>query len=171
MKDAELIGDKSLAKTEKVAAKKAASTAKNERKLKASMFNADVADNQSNHLIENIIVKEELPQEVRQLLNDGEDGIDWSVTENNQSTTGESIDRMPFENRAQPEKNENNSSKGAQADTMFILAVVFAILIPFVGVAIYTNIDWKKTLIALLLTLLFFLPGMIYALLVVFDMI
>ncbi len=55
------------------------------------------------------------------------------------------------------------------ADDMFILAVIFAILIPPVGVAIYTNIDWVKVLICLLLTLLFFLPGMIYALLVVFD--
>lgn len=56
-----------------------------------------------------------------------------------------------------------------RADDMFILAVIFAILIPPIGVAIHTNIDWMKVLICLLLTLLFFLPGMIYALLVVFD--
>jgi len=57
------------------------------------------------------------------------------------------------------------------ADDMFILAVIFAILIPPIGVAIYTNIDWVKVLICLLLTMLLFLPGMIYALLVVFDVI
>ncbi|NQY10290.1 MAG: YqaE/Pmp3 family membrane protein [Flavobacteriales bacterium] len=54
---------------------------------------------------------------------------------------------------------------------MFILAVICAILLPPLGVGIYTNIDWMKVLICFLLTLLFFLPGMIYALLVVFDVI
>lgn len=72
------------------------------------------------------------------------------------------------------EENENEldrdyNSPAPATDGMFILAVIFAILIPPLGVLIYTNIDWVKVLIALLLTLLFFLPGMIYALLVVFD--
>jgi uncharacterized membrane protein YqaE (UPF0057 family) len=62
-------------------------------------------------------------------------------------------------------------SNGNSSDSMFILAVICAILIPPLGVGIYTNIDWMKVLIALLLTLLFWLPGMIYALLVVFDVI
>ncbi len=66
-------------------------------------------------------------------------------------------------------KKDMNSNRGA--DDMFILAVIVAILIPPGGVAIPTNIDWVKGLICLLLTILFFLPGMIYALLVVFDVI
>jgi uncharacterized membrane protein YqaE (UPF0057 family) len=65
-------------------------------------------------------------------------------------------------------KHKKQSGQG-NSDDMFILAVIFAILIPPIGVLIYTNIDWLKVLICLLLTLLFFLPGMIYALLVVFD--
>ena len=66
---------------------------------------------------------------------------------------------------------KKQSSGGSSDGGMFILAVIFAILIPPIGVLIYTNIDWMKVLIALLLTILFFLPGMIYALLVVFDVI
>lgn len=66
---------------------------------------------------------------------------------------------------------QHSSQGGGHSDGMFILAVIFAILIPPIGVLIYTNIDWMKVLICLLLTLLFFLPGMIYALLVVFDVI
>ena len=69
------------------------------------------------------------------------------------------------------DKKQQRSSHQSSGDDMFILAVIFAILIPPIGVAIYTNIDWKKVLICLLLTILFFLPGMIYALLVVFDVI
>jgi len=68
-------------------------------------------------------------------------------------------------------KAKKSESSGWGADAIFILAVICAILIPPLGVGIYTNIDWMKVLIALLLTILFWLPGMIYALLVVFDVI
>lgn len=54
----------------------------------------------------------------------------------------------------------------SSADDMLILAVIFAILIPPVGVAIYEGFT-TRFWISLLLTLLFFVPGMIYALLVV----
>ena len=68
-------------------------------------------------------------------------------------------------------KVKGSESSGWGADAIFILAVIFAILLPPLGVGIYTNIDWMKVLIALLLSILFVLPGMIYALLVVFDVI
>ena len=55
------------------------------------------------------------------------------------------------------------------ADDFQILCIILTILIPFVGVAVYTNLDLKKTLICLLLTLLFYIPGLIYGLLVVLD--
>ncbi|MCH2224914.1 MAG: YqaE/Pmp3 family membrane protein [Crocinitomicaceae bacterium] len=71
-------------------------------------------------------------------------------------------------NKERQNQKENDSSSD---DSMFILAVILAILIPPLGVLVYTNIDWEKVLICLILTILFFLPGMIYALLVVFDMI
>lgn len=54
-------------------------------------------------------------------------------------------------------------------DAMFLVALICCIIIPPLGVAIYTNIDWVKVLICLILTILFFIPGIIYALLVLFD--
>lgn len=69
------------------------------------------------------------------------------------------------------EKSKKRRSQGGSSDLIFVLAIIFAILIPPLGVAIHTNIDWLKVLIAFLLTLLFVLPGIIYALLVVFDVI
>ncbi|MCT4581033.1 MAG: YqaE/Pmp3 family membrane protein [Flavobacteriales bacterium] len=57
------------------------------------------------------------------------------------------------------------------ADDMMILLIVLAIILPFVAVGIYTDWDPTKTLISVLLWLFFILPGVIYALLVIFDMI
>jgi len=79
--------------------------------------------------------------------------------------------KLPQRKQLVPEAKESESSGSGWADGIFILAVICAILIPPLGVGIYTNIDWMKVLICLLLTFLFFLPGMIYALLVVFDVI
>lgn len=77
---------------------------------------------------------------------------------------------IPVKQKANMNK-QSASRGGGMDDGTFILAVIFAILIPPIGVLIYTAIDWKKVLICLLLTILFFLPGMIYALLIVFDVI
>jgi uncharacterized membrane protein YqaE (UPF0057 family) len=57
----------------------------------------------------------------------------------------------------------------AQKGDSNVLAIIFAILIPFVGVLIYEGKVTNKFWIALLLTILFWLPGAIYALLVVTD--
>ncbi len=56
------------------------------------------------------------------------------------------------------------------ADDMMILLIILAILIPFVAVGIYTDWDITKVLISILLSLLFWIPGIIYALLVINDM-
>lgn len=53
-------------------------------------------------------------------------------------------------------------------DDMFILALIFAIIIPPIGVAIHEGIT-TRFWISLILTLIFFLPGMIYAILVVTE--
>lgn len=50
-----------------------------------------------------------------------------------------------------------------------VLEIIFAILIPPLGVYLHENDTNNKFWIDLLLTLLFFLPGMIYALIVVFG--
>lgn len=57
--------------------------------------------------------------------------------------------------------------KSGAADDNQVLAIIFAILIPPLGVFIHQGEINNKFWISLLLTLLFFLPGMIYALLVV----
>ena len=65
-------------------------------------------------------------------------------------------------------KHESNSNK-SMADDLLILCIILCFFIPPLAVGIWTNIDWTKVLISLLLTLLFFLPGLIYSLLVVLD--
>lgn len=64
----------------------------------------------------------------------------------------------------------NSSNTSNTTDDMMILLIILAILLPFVAVGIYTDWDVTKVLIALLLSLLFWLPGIIYALLVINDM-
>ena len=56
---------------------------------------------------------------------------------------------------------------GESIDSNKLLAIIFAILIPPIGVVIFENKVTTKFWISLLLTLIFFLPGMIYSLLVV----
>lgn len=70
-------------------------------------------------------------------------------------------------------KKESSSSSSGSSDAKFILAVILCFLFPALAVLVYTypSIDWIKVLIAFLLTLLFWIPGIIYALLVVFDVI
>lgn len=63
-------------------------------------------------------------------------------------------------------RSDVNAGKAKDNDNN-ILAIIFAILIPFVGVLIYEGKITTKFWIALLLTLLFWLPGAVYALLVV----
>ena len=60
------------------------------------------------------------------------------------------------------------SLKSFAASAPLVLLIVLSFLIPFLAVGIKT--DWSmKTLICLLLTLLFWIPGVVYALLVVLD--
>lgn len=75
---------------------------------------------------------------------------------------------IPMKQEAIKNKMDRHMSH-SMADDFQILCVILTILIPFVGVAVYTNLDVTKTLICLLLTLLFYIPGLIYGLLVVFD--
>jgi len=89
----------------------------------------------------------------------------------NQKVTRKGISTSKNERKGKKSIKKNDSKLPGGSDAMFILAVILAILIPPLGVLVYTNIDWKKVLICFLLCLLFFLPGMIYALLVVFDVI
>jgi uncharacterized membrane protein YqaE (UPF0057 family) len=58
---------------------------------------------------------------------------------------------------------------GDSIDDNKLLAIIFAIILPPVGVVLYENKVTTKFWISLLLTFIFWLPGMIYSLLVVTD--
>jgi uncharacterized membrane protein YqaE (UPF0057 family) len=64
-------------------------------------------------------------------------------------------------------KYKSNLRNGENIDDNKLLAIIFAILIPPVGVVIYENKVTTKFWISLLLTFIFWLPGMVYSLLVV----
>jgi len=68
-------------------------------------------------------------------------------------------------------KRPASSSSNQGSDVPLVLLIILAFLIPFLAVGLYTDWDLTKTLIALLLTILFYLPGLIYALLVIFDVV
>lgn len=65
--------------------------------------------------------------------------------------------------------NHHSNTSSNMADDMTILLIILAFFIPFLAVGIYTNWDLKKTLISVLLMLLFWIPGVIYAILVILD--
>lgn len=60
-----------------------------------------------------------------------------------------------------------NLKNGESIDDNKLLAIIFAILIPPVGVVLYENKVTTKFWISLLLSFIFWFPGMIYSLLVV----
>lgn len=64
---------------------------------------------------------------------------------------------------------KSNLKNGERIDDNKLLAIIFAILIPPVGVVLHENKVTTKFWISLLLTFIFWLPGMIYSLLVVTD--
>lgn len=64
-----------------------------------------------------------------------------------------------------------NKAKGMDADDRTILLVVLAIILPPLAVYLHENAINTKFWISLLLTLLFWVPGVIYALLVVLGVV
>ena len=64
---------------------------------------------------------------------------------------------------------KNSLADDADADTNTLLLVILAILLPPVAVLVHQGELNGEFWIALLLTLLFYLPGLIYALLVIFG--
>ena len=62
-----------------------------------------------------------------------------------------------------------SSKKVSDEQLIFILLMVLAFLLPPLSVLLFTNIDWKKVLIATILTCLWWGPGVIYAILVLLE--
>lgn len=62
-----------------------------------------------------------------------------------------------------------NQKNGYSIDDNRLLTIIFAILLPPIGVVLYENEVTTKFWISLLLSFILWLPGMIYSLLVVTD--
>ncbi|MGV3585392.1 MAG: YqaE/Pmp3 family membrane protein [Adhaeribacter sp.] len=98
------------------------------------------------------------------------------VTENKTLTPEEAQtlalvkDRLAHLSKAEKKELKTNIKEVLQQDASGsnIVEIIFAILIPPVGVFLHEGIN-NRFWISLLLTILFFIPGMIYALLVVTD--
>jgi uncharacterized membrane protein YqaE (UPF0057 family) len=60
-------------------------------------------------------------------------------------------------------------SKSVEVDVYMLLLIILACIIPPLAVLLYTDVDWKKVAISLILCLFFYFPAIIYALLVLFD--
>jgi uncharacterized membrane protein YqaE (UPF0057 family) len=91
-------------------------------------------------------------------------------------STEESVDIKNVEGKTSETKKKfrskrQNVNNQSSSDDMMILLVILCFLLPFVAVGIKTSWDIKKVLICLILSILFWLPGVIYALLVVLDVI
>lgn len=74
------------------------------------------------------------------------------------------------ENSKQLEKEEENSNSQGGAEVSIVLLVILAILLPPAAVYLARGIG-NEFWISLILTILFWFPGMIYAMLIVFDVI
>ncbi|WP_255418763.1 YqaE/Pmp3 family membrane protein [Lewinella sp. IMCC34183] len=86
----------------------------------------------------------------------------------------ESLKEMSGKERRQLKRQQRKAVKKAMNDyqdssTNTLLLVIVTILLPPLGVLLYEGELTSRFWIALLLTLLFYLPGLIYALLVIFG--
>ncbi|OIQ37493.1 MAG: hypothetical protein BM555_00795 [Crocinitomix sp. MedPE-SWsnd] len=77
--------------------------------------------------------------------------------------------------KAQKKISKERKSKGLSGSGMsevaMILLVILAIILPWLAVGLYTGWDTMLTLVSVLLWLLFWIPGIVFAFLVIFDVI
>lgn len=98
------------------------------------------------------------------------------AVDNDQVNTAElKIDASKIKKHKKQLKNKLKELKKAQKsganddDIYLLLLVILAIFLPPIAVGLASNWDLVKLIISILLTFLFWLPGIIYALLVVFG--
>lgn len=145
---------------------------KDEEKSSVSLYNESTKDLTSFAVNQKVADEIQIDEANSSELNSSFILVDKNeLPENNSSSQADNQKTSAIEKTKEYRNTakKENKRKNNKADDMFIIAVILALLIPPLGVAVHTNIDWTKVLICLLLTFLFFLPGMIYALLVVFD--
>ena len=113
----------------------------------------------SNEQKETQISKNEVVSSTLENIDNDKPNLSDSKTRNNK--LGNSRNIISYAKSTKFEKSETS-----QIMTDTLLLVIIAIFIPFLAVGLYEGIT-NRFWISLLLTLLFFLPGMIYAILVV----
>jgi len=94
--------------------------------------------------------------------------VDKATTEFNNLSKKEKRERLK-EVKKQLNLFKANRAKGMETDDRTILLVVLAILLPPLAVYLHQGEINTKFWISLLLTILFWVPGIIYALLVIFG--
>ena len=89
-----------------------------------------------------------------------------AIDQNNANTSSKKQKLKLLKNKLKsPEKSDNS------ADDTLILLVILCFLLPPIAVGLKAGWDSTKFIISIILTLLFWVPGVIYGLLVVFDVI
>ncbi|MDX1349704.1 MAG: YqaE/Pmp3 family membrane protein [Putridiphycobacter sp.] len=68
-------------------------------------------------------------------------------------------------------KKKTHTKAESSSDEMLILLIILCFIFPPIAVGLKTDWDLTKLLISILLTIFFWVPGIIYAILVVFDII
>jgi uncharacterized membrane protein YqaE (UPF0057 family) len=110
------------------------------------------------------------PQPVSAATTPGEEKINEALKEFKGLSKKERKEKLKEVKKAVKQlKAEKKSGKLADGDTDTALLVILAILIPPLAVYLHQNEINSKFWISLVLTLIFWIPGVIYSLLVVLD--
>ncbi len=105
------------------------------------------------------------PKKRSETTNQNSSSNEISLANNNQTTSKKALKKIIKNKKKTSDKSENS------ADDLLIILIILCFIIPPIAVGIKTNWDITKLLISILLTVFFWLPGIIYALLVVLDVI
>lgn len=92
------------------------------------------------------------------------------VTEMTISKKREKIKMRDVVKKVRSIKKQKKSNSGNSSVPM-VLLIILAILLPWLAVGLHTGWDTMLTLVSFLLWLLFVVPGIVFALLVIFDVI
>jgi uncharacterized membrane protein YqaE (UPF0057 family) len=140
-------------------------TSKTSRKLaKTENLNSDSENG-------GIVLNQTLPEQKKNVQKTSYDNKMYSTEDNlglsSIIKTKIEKDKKPISILSPQHENLQTSVPSDQSNEMMLLLVILCFLLPFVAVGIVTNWALKPVLISVLLSLLFWVPGIIYALIVV----
>ena len=115
-----------------------------------------------------ISVKEiDIPVAINEVKSEAINSLITSNSSNVQEAVVNEVLEKPFSDQVQ-ESHQNKNTNGTLGGVMFLLLVLLCLIIPPLAVFLITD-DLKTTLISLLLTILFWLPGVIFAFYILFT--